>query len=477
MLRFEVVAMRTVTPRSLVWIAILVISAGCAAPPRSDSSVALTAPHLRPVEEIDRHGSPPVVQTSQSTPVLQIGRDLTATTLTADNLVVLVLERNPTLEQMTAAAAAAAARYPQVVSLDDPVVAFQTSPLSAGSPNADYAARVELSQKIPLYGKRKLRGRAALAEARAVAQDIDDARLQLVEAANAALADYALAEQSLGVAAESTRLLRDFRQNAETRYRNGLAPQQDILQLDVEAVRLEERTVSLRRARQVARARINALAHLPADGPLPPPADLRPAVPLPDAAELRRRAVASRPDMLALADRLAAELAALGLAHREYKPDVELLTAYDGYWQGAGGRPLQWQVGARVNLPFRTGRRDAAVSEAQAKIAARRAELARLTDRVGFQVQEAYEQARESGQVVKLYEAKGVPAAEANVKEAQAAYVNGKVPLLSLVEAQRNLIAVRDRLNEARAEAFRRRATLDRVVGVPAAAATSGSVR
>ncbi len=468
MLGFRVGAIRKVAPRSLLGLGILAMSAGCATP-RVESPVATAAPRPRAADETDRRGIPPVVQASHSTPARPAGRDLTAATLTADDLVALVLERNPTLEQMAASAAAAAARYPQVVSLDDPVVAFQTSPLSVGSPNADYAARVELSQKVPLYGKRDLRGQAALAEARAVAQDIDDARLQLVEAANAALADYALAEQSLGVAAESTKLLRDFRQNAETRYKNGLAPQQDMLQLDVEAVRLEERAVSLRRARQVARARINTLAHLPADGPLPPPAELRAAAPLPDAAELRGRAVASRPDILALADRLAAEQAALGLAHREYKPDVELLTAYDGYWQGVGGRPLQWQVGARVNLPIRTGRRDAAVAEAQAKVAARRAELARLTDRVGFQVEEAYEQARESEQVVTLYEAKGVPAAEANVKEGQAAYVSGKVPLLSLVEAQRNLIAVRDRLNEARAEAFRRRATLDRVVGVPTA--------
>ncbi len=467
MSRFGAVTIRKVPPCMFVLLSILSLVAGCAAPPRPDSSVASSTPRLQPQVETGRNGSPPVEQASHSTPAPPVGRDLmTAPTLTAEDLIGLVLERNPTLEQMTAAAAVAAAKYPQVISLDDPMFGFQTSPFSAGSPNADYAARVELSQKIPLFGKRELKGQAARAEAWAVAQDVDDARLQLVEAAKVALADYFLAEQSLGVAAESLKLLREFRQNAETRYKNGLAPQQDMLQLDVEAVRLEERTVSLKRARQVARARINTLAHLPADGPLPPPAEFRVTAPLPDPTDLRQRAVSSRPDVKAVSDRLVAEQATLGLAHQEYKPDVELLTAYDGYWQGAAGRPLQWQVGARVNLPIRFGRRDGAVSEAQAKITQRRAELARLTDQVGFQVQESYEQARESEQVVKLYEVKAVPAAEANVKEAQAAYVNGKVPFLSLVEAQRNLITVRDRLNEARADVFRRRATLDRVVGV-----------
>jgi cobalt-zinc-cadmium efflux system outer membrane protein len=412
----------------------------------------------------DRNISPVVVQSSHIT---LVGRGLTASTLNSDDLISIVLERNPTLEQMTAAAVAAAARYPQVVSFDDPIFAFQTSPFSAGSPNADYAARVELSQKIPLFGKRNLKGLAALAEARAVAQDVDDARLQLVEAAKVALADYYLAEQSLGVAHENLKLLREFRQNAETRYKNGLAPQQDMLQADVETTRLEERVVSLKRGHQVARARINTLAHLPVDGVLPPPADLYVDAPLLEPTELRALAVSNRPDLKAVSDRLAAEQATLGLTNQEFKPDVELMTAYDGYWQGAGGRPLQWEVGVRVNLPIRIGRRNAAVAETRAKVAQRRAELARLTDQIGFQVQEAYEQVRESEQIVKLYETKALPAAESNVKEAQAAYVTGKVPFLSLVEAQRNVIAVRDRLNEARTEVFRRRAALDRMVGEP----------
>jgi outer membrane protein TolC len=274
-----------------------------------------------------------------------------------------------------------------------------------------------------------------------------------------------LAEKSLGVASENLKLLREFRQNAETRYKNGLAPQQDMLQADVELTRLEERLVTLKRSRQVARARINTLAHRPADGPLPPPADLRSFVPLGEPTELRSKALSTRPDLKALSDRLSADEAALGLAHREYKPDLELLTAYDGFWQDTGGRPLQWQIGARVNLPIRYGRRDGAVAEAQAKIAQRRAELVRLTDQIGLQVQEAYEQVHESQQVVALYETKALPAADANVKEAQSAYVNGKVPFLSLVEAQRNVVAVKDRLNEVRSDLYRRRATLDRVIG------------
>ncbi|MDB5309221.1 MAG: Heavy metal efflux outer membrane protein CzcC family [Gemmataceae bacterium] len=397
-----------------------------------------------------------------------------AAELTPDAVVRAVLDRNPTLDEMRAAAEAAAARYPQSTSLDDPVVSFNTAPVSAGSRDADYATRVELSQKFLYPGKRGLKGQVSIAEAAAAARDVDDTRLRLVEAAKAALADYYLAGKGTTVAEANAKLLREFRQNAETRYKTGQAPQQDMLQADVELARQEERLVGLRRARQVAVARINTLMHLPPDSPLPPPAEIRRAGPLPDPAELRALAAGVRPDVKAAADRLAAGEAALALALKEYNPDVEFMTAYDGFWQGPGGRPLQWQVGARMNLPVRYARRGGAVAEAKATVARRRAELARLTDRVNFEVQEAFEQAREMDDVVVLYETKVLPAAEANVKEAQAGYVTGRVPFLNLVEAQRNRVGLKDRYFEVVAESARRRAALERATGGPVPTAPPG---
>jgi outer membrane protein TolC len=220
--------------------------------------------------------------------------------------------------------------------------------------------------------------------------------------------------------------------------------------------------------RQVAIARINTLMHLPPDAPLPPPAqEIRLEASLPDAPELRCTALARRPDLLAVASRVAAERANLALAEKDYKPDLEVMAAYDAFWQE---RPLRTMLGVRMNLPVRLARRDAAVAEAQARLAQRQAELARLTDQVNFEVQQAYEQVRESESAVRLYEESILPAAEANVKAAQSAYVTARIPFLSLVEAQRSVVGLRDRYYETIAEHLRRRATLERVSGGPFAA-------
>lgn len=304
------------------------------------------------------------------------------------------MERNPSVEQMHAAAAVAAAKYPQVTSLDDPVLGFSTAPFSAGSPNTDYAARIEIGQKFLYPGKRGLKGTAALAEAGAATRDVEDVRLQLVESAKAALADYFAAEKGRGVAEENLRLLAEFKRNAESRYANGLATQQDVTLGEVELARQQERLVAYRRAERVAVARINTLMHRAPDAALPRPADLRDHSALPELVALRAQALTTRPDLKALADRITADQATLALTLREYHPDIEVFAAYDGFWQGQSSRPLQWQAGMRMALPTRYARRDGATAEAQAKLAQRRAELTRLSDQVLLQVQEAYEQVR-----------------------------------------------------------------------------------
>jgi len=415
----------------------------------------------------------PVVQPVGCTELPPTALDLQIPTdqpLTEPVLIRAVLERNPSLDEMRAAVVAAEARVPQVSSLDDPMATVWTAPGSYGSPNANPAARLEVSQKLPWPGKREVRAAAAAAEAGAAIGDLAALRLDLVEAARAALADYYQAERALAVNREVRSLLGELRQNAETRYRTGKGDQQDILQADVDLARTDERAVGLRRAQGVSRARLNTLLHRPADAPLgPPPEALPAAADAQDPAALRTQAVAARPDLKALGERIRAEEAGLVAAGLEYQPDVEVMAAYDGFWQGVGGRPLEWQVGARVNIPLRVGRRAGAVVEAQARVARRRAELARLVDQVGLQVQEAYEQVRAARQVIELYDQKVLPAARANLKEARTGYTNGRVPFVALSQAQQALADWRERYVEAQAELYRRQAALDRVVGKPEA--------
>lgn len=458
-----------------------VVLAGCVRPPRTALPERTTAP--APAGTPNASGSaglvpspaatvrPPAAPTPGNGAVPDFGRELRS-----DAVVAQVLARNPTVAQMAAAVRMANARYPQVTALDDPALSSWLAPASIGSDKVNDSARFEVSQKFPFPGKRTLRGEAAEAEASAAGYDLEDTRLELTEAAKAAYADYYLAQRALEVNADGQRLLGEFKRNAEARYETGQTPQQDILQAEVEIGRQSEQRLALDRARAVAVARLNTLMNHPPESPLPPPAKIaRPPAALPDVRVLRELALARRPDLQALAARVAADTAALGLAEREFYPDVEAMAAYDSFWQSADDQErLRPQVGIRVNLPLRLDRRRGAVAEASARLAERRAALARQLNQVAFDVQQAYAEVRESEQAAALYARRILPAARENVKSAQSGYMTGNIPFLALIEAQRSLVELRDRSYLAIADSERRRATLERVVGGPLPNASTG---
>jgi outer membrane protein TolC len=387
-------------------------------------------------------------------------------TLTEQDLVAQVLARNPSLEQMTAAWQAAAQRIPQATSWDDPMLTGVIAPSSFGSNAVDPGYRIELSQKIYFPGKLRLKGENASAEARASGNDLEDMGVQLAEAARLAFYDYYLSDRALLVNDEGLKLLDEFRKNADARFKAGQVPQQDLFQADVEIGKQKERRLTLQRIQNVAKSRINTLMHLPSASPLPLPVDAKPqTISLASLETLQSQAIQNRPDLRAMADRIEAEDAAYRLARREYYPDFEVSGSYDSIMGNGPARDLAPQIAVKVNLPVRLAKRQAAVHESLYKIAQKRAELAARTDQVNFQVQEAYEQLVESDKALKLYDSNILPSARANKDAAQAAYTTGKAPFVTLIEAQRNYVELKDRYYMAVADYFRRHANLDRAIG------------
>jgi outer membrane protein TolC len=398
-----------------------------------------------------------------------------ADSLSVESLIEQVLAHNPSLAQMVAAWQAASARYPQVVSLDDPMFAATIGPatIAPDDKGVEFAYRLEVAQKYPWPGKRQLRGENALAEARAAGNDVDDMRLQLIESAKVAFYEYYLVGRALTINEETLERLAQFRKDAaalyETPPKDRKVSFQEVKQADVEIGRQQQRRLALERMQQVAVARINTLMHRPPTAPLPsPPEKVVVEGGLPDAETLRQAALARRPDLRAIAERIAAEQAALALANKEYCPDIEAFAMYDRFMGNTSDtRDLATQVGVRMNVPVRLERRRGAVADAAARVAQRQAELDRQVDQVNFQVQEAYAQVVESERTVRLYETKILPDADLNVKTARADYKTGLVPAISVIEAERTRLELYDRYYEAIADYYRRRAALERAVGGP----------
>jgi outer membrane protein, heavy metal efflux system len=382
-------------------------------------------------------------------------------------LVDQVQSRNPSLEAMAAAWRAAAERYPQAVSLEDPMFMAMAAPASFGSDEVEPAYALQLNQKLPWFGKRAARGRQAAAEATAAYHELEDSRLRLDEVVQMAFFEYYLARRSLDLNQENTQVMEGFRSTAQAKYRANQVTQQDELQAAVELAQLQRQRLRLERMDKVATARINTLLRASPFERLPPPPKTlsAPTFEL-DTAELQALAESQRPDLAALAAQVRAEQAAVTLACKDYYPDVDVFGRYDTFWQPEETQSeLRPQVGATINLPLYKGKLSAAVREAIARLNQRRAEYEQRRLDVSYEVANESALVEESRKTVALYTDALLPASQQNIAAASANYDVGKVTFSELATAQRQVIELRREKEEAIAAYHSRLAELSRVVG------------
>ena len=389
------------------------------------------------------------------------------TILDLDWLVSQVEERNPSLQALVFAWQSAAQKYPQAVSLDDPMFMTMLAPASVNSATTETAYVLEAAQKFPWFGKRDARGRQALADADMAGAQVEDYRQRLVEMTRSAYLDYFLVFRAREINSRNLALMKSFRESAQARYRANQVTQQDIFQAEVELADLERKTISLNRQQRVAAARINTLLRNPPSAPLTPPVGaLSPEVATLEVEMLQQEAFAQRADLAGIAAEIREAEAAVTLAQKNYYPDVEVFGRYDTFWQPAATQgDLRGQAGVRMNVPIYRNRLQAAYCQAVMRLRQKQAEFEQKQLDLAYEVQSAYEQLEESRQTVALYRDRFLPVADQNLKAAQTNYETSKASFLELISAQRRVVEVQLMEQEAIVALHRHKAELDRVTG------------
>ena len=382
--------------------------------------------------------------------------------LEREALIAEVLRRNPSLAAARFAWRAALARYPQVTSLDDPMVGYSLGPRTFGSGTVPQEAhRFDVSQAIPFPGKLRLRGAVALAEAEAAGRDLAAVRLRLASIASMWFDEYWLLARAREINDQHLELVRQLRQIATHRYQSGLAAQEDPLRAEIEETDLLHRAIELATAQKVTAQQIAALLHARDGGALPPP----PAafVPVSTTADLDvETALADRPELHAAGARIDAREAAEGSALREYFPDFRLLGVYDRGWDTTDMRPM---IGLELNVPLGLGRRRAAVEQARAELEQSRRERQRVEDEIRTEVVTARERLGEAQHLLELNRDRALPAARDRVAAVHAGFEAGRSDFDDWIDAERALRDAELAVESARAEASRRAAELAAALG------------
>ncbi|MCG3113331.1 MAG: TolC family protein [Candidatus Manganitrophus sp. SB1] len=358
-------------------------------------------------------------------------------TLSLEEVLQQVAERNPEISAARRQVDAAEERIPQARAFDDPQVGLMQwsipSNFNVFDPNETWYI---VSQNVPFFGKRELRGRFAKLESAMAREDFHGVEKRIIAQAQQAYYDLFFAHKALEIHHEQVELARRFSQIAREKFAVGEVGQQDVIRAQVELLDLSNALITLEQERETAMARLNALLNRPAQSPLGVPQT--PTVPFFELPleTLQKAAEEERPEnrMQALAIRRGAE--AVKLAKRDLFPDFMTEIAY---WDVHDG-PNRWMATIRINLPwFNKKKYEARVRENEAERMRAQSAYQAAINETQFRVKDLFVRFQTNRRLVKLYEDGILPLAEQSLEAATVGYQTRKNDFLTLVEAQQTL--------------------------------------
>ena len=308
---------------------------------------------------------------------------------------------------------------------------------------------VMASQTLPWAGKRDVRTTLAHEEGDALAAQAFRAELTLTADVERTWLEVALTHERLALLEQQAALWARAEEVARVRYAAGGDTQTDLLRIQLERHRLEQRRAGISADLRVAEATLSRLCGRSLDSALPAPPSLSNLpVPPPDAAEVWQRDAVERSPELALARaalRIAEERTAL--LDLERRPDV---TVSAGLMPRGALEPM-WQIGVSAPLPVYARKKQApALSSARTEQAAARADLDNLERLVVLRALERAERQAALHTSLSLYEGGLLDLSAATVQSALAQYAAGRGSFAPVLDALRGTLSDQEQYLEDR---------------------------
>ena len=363
--------------------------------------------------------------------------ELTSGPVPVEPVVAFALANNPEIQAACFNARALAARVPQVTTLPDPQLMsliFLESIQTAAGPQE---LSLSLSQQFPWFGELALRGDVASYEAAAAFARVVVEELRVLEQVKRQY--YAI--YYFARAAETTQALetplKDIIESARTRYETAIGGGlESVLQAQVELSNLQARLIELRQQKNEAQARLAGLLHLP------------PHVKIEPLERIQLESVAEAEKLVGLVDRCQPELearrreiardrASVALACKQYYPDVTMTFNWyamsePGLSPVANGEDA-FALGVGANLPIYRKRLDAAVREAQFRVAQNTQRYVAALDQYSSEALALYNQFVQHQEVLDLLEQEIIPRAEQTLELSVEGYRVGRVTFQQMI--------------------------------------------
>lgn len=316
--------------------------------------------------------------------------------------------------------------------------------------------QIGLSQTLPWFGSLGRQQDAAAAGAAAVRARIGAVWLEVQLRLTRALHEIHRIDRTLQIERENLELLEQFESVARARLRYNEAVTADLLRLQVELGRTEDRLQGIGDRRAPAVARLNALLGQPARTPFPQEPVLRDGA-VDSLEALERRLADGHPLLRALRAEAERQERLAEVARDRGRPDLTLGVMHTL----VGPRDIEGLAGdgddatlatVSVNLPLWRGKIAAGVDAARRRQARVRADERDLRGQLAADLADAHYEFEDAGRRIALYRGTLLPKAEESFGATLDAYANGRSDFGELIDVERVLLEFQLGLLEARVD-------------------------
>lgn len=388
-----------------------------------------------------------------------------------ESLLTLARSQNPEFASLRYEADAAAERVYPAGALPDPTLRTELRDITNrgmdASPNLlpgrIGSTKYTLIQPVPFWGKRDLKQDVAEAQAKQAKGSVSASWADLAARIKAAYAQYYVQIRAETLTREILDLVGSLEKITQTRYANGLAPQQDVIRIQIERTSMRSELVAIGNERHHAIIKLNTLLNRPTMASLADPEYLRP---IPPAAKLDHVALEERlrnrnPQLFVEEARVTAAAKNRDLVLRNRYPDFNLgLSPIQ-----TGSKVSEWELMIELNIPLQQESRRSQEREAQAMLSSAESRRESIKNQLLADLSENLATLDTARYTEHLNSTSFLPQAELSYKAAIAGYETGKVDFAALLEAQRQIRKARLDTLKAQGEMQIGLAEIERLLG------------
>lgn len=434
---------------------------GCSLAPQAPVESRIRVPFLE---------SEPEDEPAEAWPAEEAPAEKSVGPLTLDGFRLHAAANNPGLKSLYERWRQQAERAPQVRSLPEPRFTFIEYLRSVETRTGPQERAFVLSQAFPWFGKLSLRGSMEERAAAAAWQRFLGAQLALDERVRSTYAEYYYLGRAVLVTQENLTLLARLERVAREKFAAGAENHPDLIRLQVEIGRLEDRLKTLLDKKAPLQAKLNALLNRPGNTEIAWPTGL-PEQPLElDPEDISDWLEKNNPEILALEEEIDRAKLGTRLAAKEYFPDfsvgvqtISTSGALAPNTRDSGEDP--WMLSFSLDVPIWYSKYRAGEREARASLKAAKRARADVANQLAAEVELALYEVRDAERRIRLYAGTLIRKAEEALASTEASFQADSSDFQDLIEAERVLLEFQLAGERARADRLRSVAKLERHLG------------